>query len=120
MEAKALAAFHRYLEVFNKEDLEGVKALVHPDVKVYFEGTLVKNNFEELLPEYTSDFGVHKRVEISRAPVVSVKGDYTAVNVNLTARVPPTEVISLDFDYVYNKDMVMVKQVITNVNYISK
>ncbi|GCA65274.1 hypothetical protein KIPB_016734, partial [Kipferlia bialata] len=49
---------------------------------------------------YPPDFATHKRVEVTRAPVVTFGDDITAtVNCELTATVKPSSVTSLDVDY---------------------
>lgn len=133
--------FASYIASYNAEDLQGVAQHLDEDLTVLLENQKVAQGKSNILQSYPPDFALHKRVQVTRQPVLVVppvsgdKPDNTprndendecdnngiAVDVELTARVPGEDLVTtLDVLYVYRQSprLQQVCHIISNVRQI--
>ena len=88
-EDKVLASFLSYIDAFNAEDIQGVRDHIDETIEIFVNGKQIGQGQgrDKLLPMWQADMDLHKRVEITKGPVCTVKGEIAEIDVELTATV---------------------------------
>lgn len=126
-EEKILADFKQYIDDFNNEDIEGVRAHLFDDMTLYVNGKLQGTGADKMLPSWQADMNIHRRVLVSKGPKCTLfeKADadekkfIADIEVELTATVKkegdePDDVQVMSVVYTYDATtMKQIKHAIT-------
>eukprot|EP01080_Neovahlkampfia_damariscottae_P007436 gene7436-11759_t len=104
--------FEKYLNDFNKQDIEGIKKALHENCEVEFGGQIATKGRENMLPSYVADFKIPAVVKSIGEIKETKKDDNVHITVTLHA---VDKKKKMDVVYIYNKEGIQIKHIITNL-----
>ena len=120
------ALFNTYISDFNARNLDGISKALHPDVAVFIlPATDPKaTGRATILPSYSKDFALGKKVYIAGGAKVRQKTDDSGgavVEVTLRSEEPAKDggaepqVVTIDVEYHYDGNLLQVRHDISNI-----
>ena len=124
--AAAEALFHTYITDFNAKNLDGITNALHPDAAVFMAPATdpVATGRATILPAYSKDFELGKKVYVAAGPKVWAATDDSGgavVEVTLRSEEPAEDgdaepqVVHCDVLYHYDGNLLQVRHDISNV-----
>ena len=107
-----LEIYMKYLEGFNKHDIEAIKKYNDDNLKTYFMETLTGKNLDDVLVHYQQDFDMGEQAKIVKEPIETILENETHIDIELLA-VAKKKIVHMT--YVFGKEKKMIKHICQSV-----
>jgi hypothetical protein len=103
-----IESYKAYLAAFNAHSISGIKSYISPDCIVDFNGKILANSREDMLPKYPA----HWEKYPSAIELLEIRPIQGGVWVRLRS---PNEGKDLELEYLYNEEGLQIKHVFKEI-----